>query len=149
AVNYDAIPTGFGGSLFDFATGDLDLDGDLDLAVGTNTGAVFILKGNGAGGFGAPSAVTEPVFARPTSLAIADFNGNGLRDLAVVNFDSTIVTFLPGVGSGLFGARVDVNIKSRGLTPTVGDFNNDGKPDVAVAQSLSDSVAVVLNTTGG
>ena len=71
-----------------------------------------------------------PEFA-PTSLAVGDFNGDGIPDLAVSEFG---VDILLGNGDGTFKARV----LAPGFLPyieffAVGDFNGDGKLDLAVA----------------
>jgi len=67
----------------------------------------------------------------PTSLAVGDFNGDGIPDLAVSEFG---VDILLGNGDGTFKARV----LAPGFLPyieffAVGDFNGDGKLDLAVA----------------
>ena len=73
---------------------------------------------------------TLPEFS-PTSLAVGDFNGDGIPDLAVSEFG---VNILLGNGDGTFRAGV----LAPGFLPyieffAVGDFNGDGKLDLAVA----------------
>jgi hypothetical protein len=75
-----------------------------------------------------PSTLSE---FSPTSLALGDFNGDGIPDLAVSEFG---VDILLGNGDGTFKARV----LAPGFLPyieffAVGDFNGDGKLDLAVA----------------
>ena len=45
--------------------------------------------------------------ARPQSVAVGDFNGDGTLDLAVVNDRSGTVSILLGTGTGSFGAKTD------------------------------------------
>jgi len=78
------------------AVGDVDGDGNPDLAV-TNfngrPGSVSILLGSASGSFGPPTPLL--VGDRPTSVALSDFNGDGLLDLAVANEDgNTVSVFL-------------------------------------------------------
>ncbi len=91
----------------------------------------------------------------PLAVAVGDFNGDGKPDLAVSNncpvggcggnLPST-VSILLGNGDGTFQPHVDYPVGS----PTgvaVGDFNGDGKPDLAVANG--DSVAILLGNGDG
>ena len=82
--------------------------------------------------------------------AAADFNGDGILDLAVGNtFDKTVSVLL-GNGDGTFQPRSDFS--TGGPAPfalATGDFNGDGRPDVAVTDVSSNSVAVMLNDGSG
>jgi len=72
----------------------------------------------------------------PSSVAVADFNGDGILDLAVVNRDDGTVSILLGNGDGTFQAQV--TYATGGYTPVsvaVGDFNNDGFLDLAVVNA--------------
>ena len=90
-------PYGVGQSPFAVAVGDFNGDGHADLAV-ANEGSdtVTILLGDGSGHFttatGSPIAVGD----NPFGLAVGDFNGDGIADLAVANESSNTVTHLAG-----------------------------------------------------
>src|SRR5881396_2035984 len=82
-------------------------------------------------------------FDHPIAVAVGDFNGDGLQDLAVANHDINTVSVLLGNGDGTFqeapGSPIAV-----GTTPVwivVGDFDGNGVPDLAVANVLSDNVS--------
>jgi len=123
------------------AVGDFNNDGKLDMAV-TNQGdpskgfadsGVSVLLGDGTGSFGSANNLSAGTFA--ISAAVGDFNLDGKADLAVANFGSADVTILPGNGDGTFGAVTNLPLAAN-LNPTsivTGDFNRDGKPDLAVA----------------
>jgi FG-GAP-like repeat len=69
-------------------------------------------------------------------LAIADFDGDKNLDIAQVNGNSaTTAHLLVGNGDGTFSVSGDINVGSNGSTGvstiTAGDFNNDGKMDIA------------------
>jgi uncharacterized repeat protein (TIGR01451 family) len=116
------------------AAGDFNGDGRLDLAVSnTLTNNVTILLGNGDGTFhsgpGSPVAVGNV----PSSLVVADLNGDGKLDLAVGNQTDSTVSILLGNGSGGFSAASGSPF-AVGLTPrsiAIGDVNGDGALDLA------------------
>jgi hypothetical protein len=128
------------------AVGDLNGDGILDLAVTCfgdyGEGSVSILLGNGDGTFQAAQSypvgwsrnnlTSGTVPPAQNSLAIADLNGDGKPDLAVVNNSGNNVSVLLGKGDGTFLAAPNY---SAGIVPgyvAVADFNRDGILDLAV-----------------
>ena len=113
---------------------DFNGDGKIDLAVtgynGTTSTPVTILLGNGDGTFTAapnqPPSTTSQVVA-------ADVNGDGKIDLVALDVVGDIVTILLGNGDGTFTTASTFPTSSSAFSLTVGDFNGDGKPDLAVA----------------
>ena len=131
------------------ATGDFDADGKLDLAVANATDDnVSILLGNGNGTFAA--AVSLPAGNSPSSIVAADFNRDGKLDLAVTLKDDDKVAVLIGDGTGTFDGTLFSSPFSVGNAPSAlatGDFNNDGRLDLAVANENTDNVSIMLNTS--
>jgi streptogramin lyase len=87
----------------------------------------------------------------PTRWRWAIFNGDGKLDLVVANDGSNNVSILLGNGDGTFRAAVNYGVGS-GSAPTsvaVGDFNGDGKLDLAVANELSNNVSILLGNGNG
>jgi hypothetical protein len=80
------------------------------------------------------AAQAYPVGTAPTSVAAGDFNGDGKPDLAAANHGSNSVSILLGNGDGTFQAARGFDAGSSALSfgIAVGDFNGDGKADVAV-----------------
>jgi uncharacterized protein (TIGR03437 family) len=134
-------------------TGDFNGDGKLDLAVANARGDnVTILLGNGSGGFSAAPGSPFAAGSDPTSIALGDFNGDGKLDLAASNGDSNSVTVLLGNGSGGFSASPGspFTVGSLPYSLAVGDFNGDGRLDIAVADATSNNIAVLFgNGSGG
>jgi hypothetical protein len=99
--------------------------------------------GNGDGTF--QITRTFPAGFDPVAVAVGDFNGDGVLDLAVANLNALDVSVLLGNGDGTFQNAVNFGVSSNPISLAVGDFNGDGRSDVAVA-NFSD-VSVLLNTT--
>jgi hypothetical protein len=81
----------------------------------------------------------------PQGLAVADFNGDGKPDIAVSNENSnTIIVFLND-GTGKFGTPVTTSVQNASwIGPiAVGDFNEDGKPDLVLAINGSDAIVLL------
>ncbi|MGA2847991.1 MAG: FG-GAP-like repeat-containing protein [Terracidiphilus sp.] len=86
----------------------------------------------------------------PISVAAADFNGDGIPDLAVANSNSDSLTILLGNGDGTF--TTTAVSPPTGIYPyfvAVGDFNGDGKADLAVADSSASSLTILLGNGDG
>ncbi len=153
-------PVRVGGGTGDLALGDLNGDGDVDLAVPVwqNNWRVAILLGDGAGSFApAPgSPVILGARSGTTEIALADLNRDGRRDLVVANTDSRTLSVRFGDGLGGFGAARPVAAGNAPSSLAVADLNADGILDLAVGTEASDAggfrprLAVLLgNGSGG
>ncbi|MCA8960152.1 MAG: VCBS repeat-containing protein [Planctomycetes bacterium] len=144
------IPGGFNFSPEGIDAGDLDNDGDIDLAVassdnGLNVVAVFL---NAAGAFTGPTNFPTGG-ADPSGLAMADFDFDGSIDVAVSNNDSGNVSVLPGNGDGTLGTALLFAVGTTPEVVIVGDFDADGKPDLVVPNRDSNNVTLLRNTSAG
>jgi hypothetical protein len=147
-----AYPTGVGGNPLSVVVGDFNGNGNLDLAVADfQTQQVSVLMGNGDGTFQPVKAYATG--ANPSSIVVADFNGDGKLDLALTSTPlgsspGNLVSLLLGNGDGTFGAPALFGAGYLSYSATVGDFNGDGAPDLAVANGGSNTVSILLNTQG-
>jgi hypothetical protein len=121
-----------------------------DLAVANSgffppSGNVSVLLGNGDGTFQAPRNFGTGT--RPNSVALGDFNGDGLADLAVANETSGSVSLLLGNGDGTFQVARNFGAGTGPKSVAVGDFNGDGLADLAVANAFFGNVSILINNT--
>jgi len=137
-----------------------------DVAV-AGTASVTVVNPTPGGGtsnvvfFPIANPTTSPVFANapgspvtvgtnPYSVAVGDFNGDGKLDLAVANLGSDNLTILLGNGNGTFTptAQSPIATGSAPISVAVGDFNGDGKLDLAVADSVRKGTVSILLGNG-
>ncbi|MCA9796398.1 MAG: VCBS repeat-containing protein, partial [Candidatus Eremiobacteraeota bacterium] len=85
----------------------------------------------------------------PTSVARADFDGDGNLDLAVSNSTSHNLSVLLGDGTGGFGAPTNFAVGTNPVEVAVGDFNGDLKLDLVTANLNSDNVSILLGDGSG
>ncbi|MGW3656309.1 FG-GAP repeat protein [Streptomyces sp. NPDC005151] len=134
---------------------DYAYSGSVTDAGSDGSGTVGIIYGTAAGPYGRAQNVTQNSAGVPgsnewddgfgTTMAGADFNRDGYADLAVGSPGETVdgrrtqgaVTILWGSAAGLSGGTVVPNKDARqwgafGDDLASGDFNGDGKPDLAV-----------------
>jgi hypothetical protein len=148
-----------GNTPYGMAEGDFNGDGRADLVSTNDLGnSVSVLLNNPTVGAANPSFAAQKTFAAgngPVGVAVADFNGDGRPDLVVANWHngtgntaSVLLNTTPaGAATPSFGAFQSFAVGSAPFGLAVGDFNGDGRPDFAVANSDSNTVSVFLNTT--
>ena len=115
--------------------GDFNADGKLDLAVVNSvSNDVSVLLGNGDGTF--QPQVTYAVGLGPSAIVAGDLNGDGRTDLAVTGYDPLTnageVSILLGNGDGTFQPQVSYTVGAGAGAIVAGDFNGDGRTDLAV-----------------
>ena len=94
-------------------------------------------------------ATNFTVGKEPRSVAVGEFSGDGILDLAVGNRSSNDISVLLGNGDGSFGIATNFAAGERPNSVAVGDFNGDGISDLAVANSYSNDISVLLGKGDG
>ena len=143
-----SVPYAAGGYPATFAMIDVNGDGNRDLEVlDQESNFVSILLGNGDGTFSPRTTlpVDVPGINLPYAISggIADFNGDGIPDLAIGNSDGSL-SILLGKRKGQYQAPASFNANGA-ASLSVADFNGDGHPDLALGNG---SGAVILLGNG-
>jgi len=145
-------PVSVSGATGAIALGDLNRDGNLDAVVADPTaGKVDLLLGDGRGGLTAAGSVATGG-SKPSAVALADLNGDGTLDAAVTNETSHNVSLLLGNGAGGLAPAPKspfLTDSARPVSIVTGDFNGDGRTDVAVANFSSADVSVLVSDGAG
>ncbi len=132
-------------------SGDFNGDGKIDIAAtNANDATISVLMGNGDGTFRPQVVLNLPQFSFPRGIIAADVNGDGHLDLIDANAVGQSVSVFLNDGSGNFNQRVDTatgaNTNPQALV--AGDFDGDGKVDVAVVCNASGQVKILHNSNG-
>lgn len=149
------IGTGFPNAL---RLTDVDGDGKLDILVANAASDDLIVMLNpGAGGAFQISGhyALGPVNSEAKDMTLVDINGDGHLDVATANSGSNSTGVLLATGTGTFKPVVVVKASNYASGATVapaaitaGDFNGDGKPDLAIANDDYNSpISILLNLT--
>ena len=142
---------GAGISPASLVAGDFNGDHQVDLATANlGSGDIAVLLGNGDGSFQDPRQFGAGI--SPASLVAGDFNGDHQVDLATANLGSGDIAVLLGNGDGSFQDPRRFGAGSpagRATSLVAGDFNGDGRPDLATAHVWSDDITAMLGGGDG
>ncbi|HYR90116.1 MAG TPA: FG-GAP-like repeat-containing protein [Terriglobia bacterium] len=130
------------------ATADLNGDGHQDLVVANQgDGTLSIFFGVGDGTFTKPATVIQNVAKTPSAVAVGDFNGDGIVDLAVTDSANNSVAILLGkVGGGFtppvtYATESGANPAGNPVALLATDIDGDGVLDLSVVNQGNGSVA--------
>ena len=139
------IPITNSPTLFGLTLGDLDEDGQLDVAIADTAG----------GGSGLriwSSMFGELLFGAGTSpacLVAADFDQDGHLDLALTDTVNSNVHILNGNGKAGFNSGPSPGVGNQPIGIAVGDLDNDGNLDLVTGNETDKSISVLLGSANG
>ncbi len=144
-------PTIVGGDPYPVAIADFNRDGRKDVAVGSESDDIVNVLYGKQGGF--KPARQFPAGDYPFGIAARDFNRDGRTDMAVVDYESDKIALLRSKPGGfrapLFFATGPMTGDENPYSVAVADFNRDGRPDLAVANSGRGTVGILIGKPGG
>lgn len=138
-------------SALDGASGDLNGDQNLDLVLANGLSAAVLL-GDGSGGFAAPASVNAG--SACVGVELGDLTGDGVLDLISMSEDNgpgtqSVLWVCTGNGDGMFGAPVGYNSFPYPKAAAVGDFDGNGRNDIALLHRSDTRCRVYLFPTSG
>src|SRR5262249_21739562 len=140
--------TNLSGTIVTLAMGDLDRDGDIDIAAtleGPERIVILLSQSDGTFQQEAPPYFPGAGPALPNSLALGDLDGDSSLDLVVGNFEENTVSTLLGQSGqpGRFGNQTIHPVGDAPSSVAVGDFNGDGKLDIVATNYFGDDISVL------
>ncbi|MDX8380557.1 MAG: VCBS repeat-containing protein, partial [Ghiorsea sp.] len=137
--------------MYSITASDFNLDGYTGLAVtrwGLSSGTTLTTLANTA------TVITQTshtVGMSPTHVQQGDLNADGFTDLVTCSAAASNVSVLLGDGTGAFSAPSSYNLTSGGQAKwsAIGDIDNDGFVDIVVAESITNTVAILKGNGAG
>ncbi|HXB44317.1 MAG TPA: VCBS repeat-containing protein [Puia sp.] len=149
----EGSPFACGNAPFGVAIGDVNGDGNLDLAIANSPtitaesngkDGLWILLGDGTGKFSSLAGSPFKTGKSPSRVAIGDLNGDGINDIAVTNYnDKSISIFYMGNTTVVETKTIAVGNRPDGIS--IHDMNGDGKNDILVGNYDDGTIMVLLN----
>jgi hypothetical protein len=144
-------PSPVQGTARTLAVDDFDHDGRPDVAIGNDSSSVIVFLNSGNGNFQPARVVDAGTGA--LAMVTGDFNGDGNRDVALLNVGA--VSVLLGDGQGGFQQAILTPVDGSASWIAAADLNHDGHTDLVVSQSVIadsrnyDGVQVFLSNGNG
>ena len=123
---------------------DYDNDGDQDLFVANDAMANFLYTNNGSGIFSEDALMMGVAYGGggvaegSMGVAVADYDGDGLQDLVVANYEGQTATLYRNAHGFFYDAAAEAGLYRNTLIPLQWgaiffDYDNDGDPDLFLA----------------
>ena len=131
---------------------DVNSDNKPDIVVGNeDSNNVGVFLNTGTGTFGSRTTYSTGSGSESVSVAVVDVNSDNKPDIVVANDGSSNVGVLLNTGTGTFGSQTIYATGSNSYPWSVAvvDVNSDNKPDIVVANDVTNNVGIFLNTGNG
>jgi hypothetical protein len=139
-----------GGDPYPTAIADFNRDGRKDIAVGSETDDLVNVLFGKPGGFKPARQFSAGDY--PFGISARDFNRDGRPDMAIVDSEGDKIGLLRSKPGGFQGPQLfDTGpaVNESPVAVAAADFNRDGRPDLAVANSETGTIGILINKPGG
>lgn len=134
-----------GNGSHDIKVADFNKDGNLDLVlINALSNTVDVYINDGTGQFGTRTDYPSGT-GYQASLVLADVNGDDRPDIVAGGGGSPSVFILLANTAGGFDPPTSLTVGNSPFSVAVGDFDEDGKPDIAAANSADNTVSLFLS----
>ena len=146
-------PFSCGDAPFGVAVGDVNGDGNVDIAIvdaptitaeSKGKDGLFILLGDGKGNFFSLKGSPFTTGKSPSRLAIGDIDGNGIADIAVTNYNDKSISVFFMSKNGVMSSKV-IQVGNRPDGIAISDLNADGKGDIIVGNFDDNTINILLS----
>ena len=128
------------GMCMDADQGDIDGDGDVDLALAQEFALNIVLLNDGSGVFSIAAGAVNGGDGDNEDVRLRDFNGDGSLDMLTVHEDDAVHALLINDGSGVFSDMSSlIPVNSVANATEVIDLNNDSRPDILLGNRGTNS----------
>jgi hypothetical protein len=141
-----------GSYTYSLAVGDFNRDNRLDFAVADfDNNNIGIFLASGSEPFGGQTTYFIGEGFRPSSVAVGHFNDDNQLDIAITNSGTDNIGILFGYGNRTFSniTTYSTGTGSHPMSLAVGDFNNDSRTDIVVANSETNAIVVFIGHDNG
>jgi hypothetical protein len=133
---------------------DINNDTLLDILVADYNqinSSIGIFYGFGDGNFTLPKIYSTGLNSKPSVIATGDFNNDSKVDLAVSYYNQDSIGVFIQINSEPFASSTPYSTgdQSNPTAVTIGDFNNDDHLDIAVANSATNNIGILLGYGNG
>lgn len=147
-------PFACGDNPFGIAIGDINADGNPDLAIinspssmaeGKGKNGLTVLLGDGTGKFTTMKGSPYEAGKIPSRIAIGDINGDGVNDIVTSDNDSNKIYLFLMNGNGSVISSKTINVGNHPKGVAIADLNGDRKGDVVVCNQLDNNISIIIS----
>lgn len=130
---------------------DIDGDGKPDLITANWKKSISILQNTGNGGnvkVSGPFIFSTATVTTPNDLAIGDLDGDGKNDVVCLNYNGNSMSIFrnkSSINNISFATCIDMATGGNPKGISISDIDGDGKPDIVVSNSISNTLSIFQN----